>query len=165
MAIDGISGNSSDSYNGIASAASSQAAAQQVSDNSFEKLLQQAVDNRDEKELKEACKQFEGIMLNMMYKSMKATIIKSDLVEEDAGTELFQSMLDEELVDEASQTGTLGLADALYKQLSRQFPTSYETREVKEAAGSSEADGTEKAEGVGGTTGTAGMEGGAAEAE
>lgn len=122
MAIEGIGGSMGSLSTGIASGvAATQSSVQQASDDSFEKLLQNAVDNQDDKELKQACKEFEGIMLNMMYKSMKSTIIKSDLVEEDAGRDIFQSMLDDKLVDTAAQTGSLGLADALYKQLSRQY--------------------------------------------
>lgn len=92
---------------------------QQASDDSFAQKLQAAVDSKDDKALKTACQEFEAVMLNMMYKSMKATIIKSDLVEEDAGTEIFESMQDEELMDIASKSGSFGLAESLYKQLSK----------------------------------------------
>jgi peptidoglycan hydrolase FlgJ len=94
--------------------------ASQAADNSFETHLKAAVEKNDDKELKNVCQQFEGIMLDMMYKQMKTTIIKSDLVEEDAGREIFQSMLDENLMEQASKTGSFGLAESLYKQLSKQ---------------------------------------------
>ena len=116
MTIDKISGNIIDSYtnNAVNSAA-------QSADDSFAMRLEKAAQNSDEKELKKVCQEFEAIMLNMMYKQMKATIIKSDLVEEDPATAIFESMRDEELINQASKTGTLGLAESLYKQLARQY--------------------------------------------
>lgn len=103
----------------------SNAAKDKVSDDGFEKRLQQAMDQKDEKELKKVCKEFEGILLGMMYKQMKATVQKSDLVPADAGKEVFESMLDEELVNEASRGEGYGLADTLYKQLSRRLNSTY----------------------------------------
>jgi Rod binding protein len=103
---------------------SSTRALNEATDNSFEEKLKAAIENKDQKELKSACKQFEGIMLEMMYKQMRATVVKSNLVEEDSGMEIFQGMLDDKLMEQASQTSAMGLADALYKQLSRQIDTS-----------------------------------------
>lgn len=92
----------------------------QAEDNSFEARLNAAMGKSDDKELKNVCQQFESIMLDMMFKQMKTTIIKSDLIEEDAGREIFQSMLDENLMEQASKTGSFGLAETLYKQLRKQ---------------------------------------------
>ncbi len=92
----------------------------------FEERLKNAMDKKDEKGLKEACQEFEGILLGMLYKEMKATVPKSDLLEEDTGQDIFESMLDDKLVDEASKSGSFGLADVLYKQLDRQLKTAYE---------------------------------------
>ncbi len=114
MDIGKIGGNFIDSLTNDATGS-----AVQTADDSFAKKLEAAVQNNDEKELKKACQEFEGIMLNMLYKQMKATIIKSDLIEKDAGTEIFESMQDENLIDAASKTGSFGLAESLYKQLSR----------------------------------------------
>lgn len=96
---------------------------EQASDDSFAKMLEAAVQNNDDKELKKACQEFESIMLNMMYKQMKATIIKSDLIEKEAGTEIYESMQDENLMELASKTGSFGLAESLYKQLSKHSGT------------------------------------------
>lgn len=114
MDIGNINRNSIDSLTNDATRSAAQAV-----DNSFAKKLEAAVQNNDDKELKKASQDFEGIMLNMMYKQMKATIIKSDLIKKDAGTEIFESMQDENLMELASKTGSLGLAESLYKQLSR----------------------------------------------
>lgn len=92
-----------------------------VTDDSFESRLKNAMSTKDEKELKKACNDFEGIMMNMMYKEMKATIQKSSLIPKDSGTDIFNSMLDDKLMEEASKTQGMGLADILYKQLSKQL--------------------------------------------
>lgn len=89
------------------------------SDDDFEKKLQNALENKDEKELKKVCKEFEGILLEIMYKQMRATVPKSDFIPADPGRDIFEDMLDEELVKEAAKAVNLGLADRLYKQLSR----------------------------------------------
>ena len=74
----------------------------------------------DDKELKEVCNEFESIFISMMYKQMKATVPKSDFLNSDSATEMFQSMLDDELCINASQRG-IGIGDVMYKQLSKQY--------------------------------------------
>jgi flagellar protein FlgJ len=96
-------------------------AAAQSTDGDFAKRLEAAAKNNDEKELKKACQEFESLMLDMIFKQMRSTVIKSDLIKEDPGREIFESMLDEELAEQASKAGGIGLADSLYKQLSRQY--------------------------------------------
>lgn len=63
--------------------------------------------------------EFEGLLLNMVYKQMRATVVKSNLIPKPMGREIFESMLDDELVKEASKDRSYGLAEELYKQLSR----------------------------------------------
>ncbi|MCX7749082.1 MAG: rod-binding protein [Clostridia bacterium] len=96
-----------------------------VSEDKFEKVLQSAFDKKDEKQLKKACQEFEGIILNMMYKQMKAAIPKSDLIPSDTGKDIFSTMLDEKLMEEAAKSNRVGMADALYKQLSKRLNSSY----------------------------------------
>ena len=56
---------------------------------------------------------------------MKKTVPKSDLFEQNAGREIFEEMLDEELMDDATQRG-VGVAEVLYKQLSLNLDNMYE---------------------------------------
>lgn len=107
--------------NDITSNSSVDSAKNRVADDSFEKKLQSAMDNKDDKELKKVCKDFEAIMMGMMFKEMKATVQKSEFIPEDTGTKIFDSMLDDKLVEEASQGQSMGLSDILYKQLSKQL--------------------------------------------
>lgn len=120
MAVSSI--NSTSSVNNIYEA---NAKLKQAEDSSFEKRLVKAMDEKDKEELKEVCQEFESIMLNMMFKEMRATVMKSDLIPEDAGTEIFQSMLDEQYVEKASESGGIGLGDMLYKQLSKKLESVY----------------------------------------
>ncbi|NLL07092.1 MAG: flagellar biosynthesis protein FlgJ [Clostridiaceae bacterium] len=92
-----------------------------VSDTSFEKSLMDAMEKKDNEALKKVCTEFEGILLQIMYKQMKATVPKASLIPKDSGSEYFESMLDDQLVENASKTNSLGLGDLLYKQLSKQI--------------------------------------------
>lgn len=92
-----------------------------ASSDDFENRLKNAMNKQDDAGLKKACNDFEGIFLKMMYKQMKATVPKSELIESDYGKEVFDSMLDEKLMDEASQTQGMGLSDMLYKQLRKKM--------------------------------------------
>lgn len=96
-----------------------------AADDEFEKRLLNAMEKKDEKELKKVCKDFEGIILRMMYKEMRATVPKSELIPGDVGKDIFESMLDDKLMEEASKGSGLGLSDVLYKQLSKQVKSAY----------------------------------------
>lgn len=87
---------------------------------SFEKRLQEAVAKKDTKELKAACQEFESIFLDIMYNQMKATVPKSDLLPSDSGRDIFESMLEEQYMIEASKNGSFGLAAMLYKQFTKE---------------------------------------------
>ena len=73
----------------------------------------------DDEQLKNACSEFEKIFIQMMYKCMKDTVQKSELVPRGMATDIYESMLDEKLMEEVSRTGSFGLANALYRQLEK----------------------------------------------
>ncbi len=114
MGIDGVNLDSRGSVD------SAQNYKTSTDDNDFEKRLKAAVENGEEAQLKQVCKEFEGIFLNMMYKQMKATVPKSDYLKSDYGTEMYNTMMDETLVETISQKG-IGLGEYMYKQLSKQY--------------------------------------------
>jgi len=89
-------------------------------DNEFEKRLKVAAEKGDDAELKQVCQDFEGIFVSMLYKQMRATVPKSDYLQSDSATEIYNSMLDDKLCDAASQKG-IGLGDMMYKQMSKQY--------------------------------------------
>jgi len=93
-------------------------------DQGFADVLKNAYSSGDKEKLKQVCREFEGIMLQMMYKQMKKTVPESELLPASSGREIFQEMLDEELINNATQRG-IGLSDVLYRQLSMNMDKTY----------------------------------------
>lgn len=85
---------------------------------SFDEILQRASENKDEAKLREVCNNLESVFLNMMFKSMRSTVQKSDLLGDSFATETYEDMLYENFAEEASKAKGLGLGEILYKQLS-----------------------------------------------
>jgi peptidoglycan hydrolase FlgJ len=71
--------------------------------------------NAPEASLKAAAKQFEGVFLNMMLKSMRDTV-PQDGPGNSQQTKMFQGMLDEQYASALSQGRGLGLADMIVRQ-------------------------------------------------
>jgi len=97
----------------------------------FESVLKKAFDEGDKKKLKEACDQFEAIMLQMLYKQMKATIPEGGLTEKSTARAMFEDMLDETLMEKSSQRG-IGISDMMYRQLSAQMDRTYKIQKPNE---------------------------------
>ncbi|TCK93369.1 flagellar protein FlgJ [Natranaerovirga hydrolytica] len=87
----------------------------QNNSNLEQKLEREA--NKDE--LKQVCQEFEAYFLEQMFKSMRNTVPDGGLIEKSHGEEIFEDMLYQEYAKEASKTESLGLAQMLYQQLSR----------------------------------------------
>jgi flagellar protein FlgJ len=96
---------------------------------SFESKLKLAMTAQDDEKLKDACVQFEELMLGIMYKQMKATVQRSDLTEADPGRETFEQWQDDALMKEIAKNGSFGLADMMYKQLSKRMKNAYDIEE------------------------------------
>ncbi|MEN8907695.1 MAG: rod-binding protein [Clostridiales bacterium] len=96
-----------------------------VKKNNFENNLKAAYDENDKKKLKESCQDFESIFLNIVYKEMKSTVPKSGLIENSQGKEIFESMLDDELMKGASKNNSIGLADQLYNSMVKKIDNFY----------------------------------------
>lgn len=102
-----------------------ESAKREAGNNEFERLLKKAYNEKDEKQLKKVCKDFEQIFTGIMYKEMRATVPKSDLEESDFAKDTFQDMFDQKICEEAAKGQGLGLADMLYKSLSRNMESTY----------------------------------------
>ena len=96
-----------------------------AADNKFENVLIAALNEKDEKKIKEACVQFEELMIGMLYKQMKATIIRADEKEKNPARETYEQWHDEALVKEMAKNGSFGLADMMYKQLTKRMKNEY----------------------------------------
>lgn len=74
----------------------------------------------DQEKLKETCRDFESIFINQMLKQARSSIQQIGGAEERShAREIYESMQDEELAKAMSQGKGIGLAQELYKQLSR----------------------------------------------
>ena len=72
--------------------------------------------------LKEAAKQFEAIFLNMMLKQMREASFGDPLFDSSAG-DTYRSMFDQQLALNLSETGSLGIAGMIERQLGGQIST------------------------------------------
>lgn len=113
---------------GVAAAESTTAA--QTAD--FSSRLEQAVAKMDsagneagtkplsaeeEKKMREACRGMEALFLNMMLSKMRDTVPKSELTGSSSQENIMRSMLDTEMTKNLAETGGIGLADMIYRQL------------------------------------------------
>lgn len=106
----------------------------------FDNVLQKALTQDDKIQLKDACREFESLFLSMMYKQMRATIPKSELLPASFARETFETMLDEELAKKASQGTGMGVGQMLYNQLMHQMQNAYTPASVQQATEKQEAD-------------------------
>ena len=76
----------------------------------------ESISARD-KELKEACKGFEAMFLQMMYREMRKTVPESPMFGKSNAMDIFEDMRDTELMKKTAESGGIGLADLMYRQL------------------------------------------------
>jgi len=90
---------------------------------SFETALQTAQNNLDdmnEAQLKHATREFEAFFLNMMFREMRRSVgNEHSFMPQSNAERIFQEMLDEERSRSAANYGGIGLADMMFRQLSR----------------------------------------------
>jgi Rod binding domain-containing protein len=83
--------------------------------------------------LRQTAQQFEALFLQMTMKSMRESVIKSDLIESNTSDQ-FESMFDKEVSVQLSKRNSMGLADMLVKSLeARQASTPPATADVLKA--------------------------------
>jgi flagellar protein FlgJ len=88
--------------------------------NVFKESLEKAMNTQDDKALKTACKQFETHFIHQMLKEMRSTVSMGEgLIPQNQGERMFKEMLDEEYAKNATEAGGIGLADMMFKQLSK----------------------------------------------
>ncbi len=75
-------------------------------------------ENATDEELMEACKSFESYLLEQVFKGMEKTIIKDEEEENDYLAQ-FGDKLYEEYAKDASENGSIGIAQLLYESMKR----------------------------------------------
>ena len=71
--------------------------------------------------LRKAAEDFEAVFLFQMMKQMRSGMQKEEMFHGGMGEDVFSEMLDEEFSKKMAGHGSVGIADMLFKQLSRQF--------------------------------------------
>ncbi|MBP2639153.1 MAG: flagellar rod assembly protein/muramidase FlgJ [Firmicutes bacterium] len=71
----------------------------------------------EDKKMREACQGMEAIFLNLMLSRMRDTVPKSGLTGSSSQESIMRSMLDTEMTKNLAQSGGIGLADMIYRQL------------------------------------------------
>lgn len=125
------------SANGMADSAKGRAQAAKAE--GFAEELEQAQKNTMsdpayQKKLKDACRGFESMFLQMMWKEMRGTVPENALFGESQGEKIFRDMLDTEMLDRMSEAGGVGLADMMYKQLTAQYQAKHDMAERAKAS-------------------------------
>jgi len=80
-------------------------------------LASSSVDERTR--LKKACEKFEGLFLSYMLKVMRESVPTSGLLGNGFGKDIFETLFDQTLGEKLAEREEIGLAQVLYKQLSR----------------------------------------------
>ena len=106
--------NNTDSVNAQASAA--------LDNHALDSLREKAFGEDKEKALRAAAQQFEAIFLNMVMGSMRKAneVFAKDNILDSRYTNMYRDMYDQQLTSELSSQGSLGLADLMVQQLSKQ---------------------------------------------
>ena len=79
--------------------------------------------------IRETAQQFEALFLQMMMKSMRESIVKSDLSESNT-VETYEGMFDKEVSVQLAKKNTMGLADMLVKNLEQTQANLVSTAEI-----------------------------------
>ena len=91
--------------------------------------LTSAYTEKDDAKLKETCQEFESLFINMMMKEMRKTVPERELLSSSFATDTYQEMLDEEISKSASKGNGIGIADAMYKQISAKLKNTYKVND------------------------------------
>jgi flagellar protein FlgJ len=79
--------------------------------------------------MRETAQQFEAMFIQMMMKSMRDSVVKSDLMESNT-VDSFEGMFDKEVSVQLSKRNSLGLADMLVRNLEQQQASMTSTAEI-----------------------------------
>ncbi|MFZ5760734.1 MAG: rod-binding protein [Thermodesulfobacteriota bacterium] len=78
----------------------------------------QFADSPEGKKLRQACQDFEAILLNRLLSAMRESIPDDGLFEKSFGEKMYQSMLDEEMTKNMAHGKGVGIGDLLFHELS-----------------------------------------------
>ena len=79
---------------------------------------QAASAHKSGKDLQTTAQEFESLLVYKMLEAMRRTVPKSGLLKS-FSTDMYQSMMDQEMANEVAKKGTIGLGNMLYEQLTK----------------------------------------------
>lgn len=84
-----------------------------------------AVRKQDPEALRKTCQEFEAVFVQSMFKAMRSTVPDGGLFPKGMAQEAFQDLMDLEVSKTSATQGTLGIGEALFRQLqSKEEPES-----------------------------------------
>ncbi len=72
---------------------------------------------RDDSALRHTCEEFEAVMLQFMFKSMRSSEMDSGLLEKDIATDVYTDLFDGEVARSMAHRQSLGIGAQIYRQL------------------------------------------------
>lgn len=87
--------------------------------------LEKAYSEKDKQKLKEACNEFEALMLSSVFKEMKKTIPEDGLIQRTIADDIFDEMLIDEVSKNAAKQGNVGISKMLYDSLLKRIENAY----------------------------------------
>jgi flagellar protein FlgJ len=91
----------------------------------FQSILEQAMANSvaiDRAAIRHAAEEFESFFLQKMFRAMRSTTLnENSFVPMSSAETIFTEMLDEEVSRSAAAAGGIGLADMIYRQMTKNF--------------------------------------------
>lgn len=74
---------------------------------------------KDPEQLRQKCQDFEAIMIQAMFKSMRASVTDGGLLPKGNDQQIFQDLMDQKVAVEMSRKQGMGIGDALFRQLQK----------------------------------------------
>ena len=75
----------------------------------------------DPQKVAEVSRQFEALLLRQIFQETQKTVIPSEFSDNSTAAGIYHDLVTNQLADSISKSGTLGLAQTLQRQLSRQL--------------------------------------------
>lgn len=69
------------------------------------------------KELKDVSREFESLFIHHMLKAMRKTVLKSDLLHRGMAEDIYNSMFDQEIAKNISDSKGIGISSMIFQQL------------------------------------------------
>lgn len=86
---------------------------------SLDRLANPKVPEREK--IKELSQQFEAVLLRHILANTQKTVFDSDLTPESAGSDVYKDLVNSQLADAISRSGSLGFAKSLERELAREL--------------------------------------------